>query len=529
MVNVEVVPLKGTKEHCFLILFDDAENGSRATFGTTSREHPGGATRTRRPAGKKEEARYIAAMERDLSETRDYLQAIQEQHEATTEELQASNEEIQSANEELQSVNEELETSKEELESANEELNTVNEEMATRNIELNRLNSDLFNLQTSTRLAIVLFGRDLTIRRFSPQAEKQLNLMATDVGRPIGEVRHNLDLTDLEPFIAEVIASVREREREVRDKEGRWFSLRVRPYLSLDNKVDGAVLVLVDIDALKRTELLVSESREYAEAIIRTVPDPLVILRADLRVQSANEAFYRAFRLSPAEAEGRSIFELSHGSWTIPGLSKLLEDIVLRNSSFDDFEVTHEFERIGHRALLLNARTLLQAEGKNKLVLLGIRDITGRMHAEEAARNSLARFQILADNIAQLAWTCDRLGDVTWYNKRWLDYTGLTFEDMKEWGWRRVQHPDHVDRVVAGVKHSQDTGEIWEDTFPLRGKDGNYRWFLSRAVPVRDAAGNLIRWFGTNTDITNERKAEERQRFLMNELAHRGKNLLTVI
>ena len=120
-----------------------------------------------------------------------------------------------------------------------------------RHTELNRLHSDLVNIQTSAQLAIVLLGRDLTIRRFSVDAEKQLKLLASDVGRPLSHVRHNLELPDLEPFITEVIDSVRAREREVQDKDGRWFSLRVRPYLTPDNKVDGAVLVLVDINDLK--------------------------------------------------------------------------------------------------------------------------------------------------------------------------------------------------------------------------------------------------------------------------------------
>jgi two-component system, chemotaxis family, CheB/CheR fusion protein len=347
IVNVEVIPLKSLKERSFLILFDDAEKGRAFPSNIPQRSS---AKRTLRPASKKEESRRIAAMERDLSETRDYLQSIQEQHEATNEELQASNEEIQSANEELQSVNEELETSKEELESANEELNTVNEEMATRNIELNRLNSDLSNLQTSTRLAIVLFGRDLTIRRFSPQAEKQFNLMATDIGRPISEVRHNLDLTDLQTFIGEVIASIRESEREVRDKEGRWYSLRVRPYLTIDNKVDGAVLVLVDIDALKRSERVIAAARDYAESIVRTAPDPLVVLDADLRVRTANEAFYRTFHVSPLKSEGRLIYDLGNRQWNIPKLRELLEDILPSKKVINDFEVTHEFESIGWRA-----------------------------------------------------------------------------------------------------------------------------------------------------------------------------------
>jgi PAS domain S-box-containing protein len=147
----------------------------------------------------------------------------------------------------------------------------------------------------------------------------------------------------------------------------------------------------------------------------------------------------------------------------------------------------------------------------------------------EQLRESERRFRTMSDNIAQLAWTCDRLGDVTWYNQRWLDYTGLTFEEMKDWGWKQVQHPDHVDRVVAGVERSRETGEIWEDTFPLRRKDGAYRWFLSRAVPIRDAAGNVVRWFGTNTDVTELRDAKERQQLLINELNHRVKNMLATV
>ncbi|MEJ1971035.1 MAG: PAS domain-containing protein [Lacunisphaera sp.] len=193
-----------------------------------------------RPATRKDEAGRVASLEQELAETRDYLQSVQDHQETTNEELQATNEEGQSANEELQSLNEELETSKEELESTNEELTTLNEEMISRNAELNRLNGDLTNLQSSTKLVIVLLGRDLAIRRFSVQAEKQFHLVASDLGRPLGSIRHNLDLTDLNALVTEVITTVRECEREVRDKTGHWYSLRVRPYLTLDNKVDGA-------------------------------------------------------------------------------------------------------------------------------------------------------------------------------------------------------------------------------------------------------------------------------------------------
>jgi two-component system CheB/CheR fusion protein len=529
MVNVEVIPLKSLKERSFLILFDDAEKG-RAFPGIASREQPRGVTRTLRPVGKKEESRRIAAMERDLSETRDYLQSIQEQHEATNEELQASNEEIQSANEELQSVNEELETSKEELESANEELNTVNEEMANRNVELNRLNSDLTNLQTSTRLAIVLFGRDLTIRRFSPQAEKQFNLIATDIGRPIGEVQHNLDLTDLETFIAEVIASIRERECEVRDKDGRWYSLRVRPYLTIDNKVDGAVLVLVDIDALKRTELEIIKASEYSDAIIRTVPEPLVILDSGLRVQSANEAFYDTFKLSPVETERRSLLDLDHGTWKIPELQQLLKGIIPSNSFFDDLQVTLEFERIGRRTMLLNARPLHQTDDKIKLILLGIRDVTELMHFRGAARESEARYRALFEAIDEGFCIIEKVeakpGALNDF--RYL-VANPAFETQTGVG-------DIVGKTIREAFPSEP--QEWCDTYDAILRTGEAIRFERDLVPQ----GRVLELYAFRVedetrrrvavlfaDITERKRAEQRLLLLKNELAHRGKNLLAVI
>jgi len=152
-----------------------------------------------------------------------------------------------------------------------------------------------------------------------------------------------------------------------------------------------------------------------------------------------------------------------------------------------------------------------------------------RREATATLRESEERFRNMADNIAQLAWTADRLGEATWYNKRWLDYTGVSLENRQGWDWRQLNHPDHVERVVAGVMRARDSGEPWEDTFPLRGRDGTYRWFLSRAVPIRDGAGRIVRWFGTNTDITELRQAQDVQRMLTGELSHRVKNMLATV
>jgi PAS domain S-box-containing protein len=129
-------------------------------------------------------------------------------------------------------------------------------------------------------------------------------------------------------------------------------------------------------------------------------------------------------------------------------------------------------------------------------------NISDRKRAELELQASEARFRTLADNISQFAWMTDENGWIFWYNQRWFDYTGTTLEEMQGWGWQQVLHPDHVDRVVEKISGCFETGETWEDTFPLRGRDGQYRWFLSRAIPIRDEQGKVLRWFGTNTDIT---------------------------
>ncbi|NQV23198.1 MAG: PAS domain S-box protein [Rhodopirellula sp.] len=385
-VRLEVIPLKNLSEICFLILFLDAEQTGRATLP----EQP-----ARQSLSKEDEASRIAELETELAEMREYLQTREEQHEQASEELQAASEEIQSANEELQSLNEELETSKEELESTNEELTTVNDEMSHRNIELNVLNNDLMNFQNSTRLIVLLLGRDLTIRRYSSQAEKQFALLAADVGRPIGHIRHNLVLADdsrtpldLESFCDQVMSSASEQEREVLDQAGRWHSLRARPYTTSDENVDGAVLLLLEIDQLKQSEQEVAAARDYAENIVATVRDPLLVLNSDLRVESANRAFYHVFHVEPAETVGKFIYDLGNQQWDIPRLRELLEKILLERTSIDEFQVELEFNQLGRRTMLLNARTIQNPLRKTERILLAIEDITERKQLEEKLQAS---------------------------------------------------------------------------------------------------------------------------------------------
>lgn len=551
-VNLKVIPLKNLRERCFLILFEDAETDA-PTPASLKAAQPHREESADSPVLSEEPQRF-AELQSELADTRDYLESLQEQQQAANEELQADNKEVESANEELQSTNEELETSKEELESANEELTVVNEEMIHRNAELNRLNSDLTNIQTSANLAIVLMGRDLIIRRFSAQAEKQFHLQASDIGRPFVQVRHNLvfeerrqaggsstrsDLrqlesgrrqadrqesagnvpaaaqspNDLESFIIDVIAKVRERQREVRDNEGRWHSLRVRPYLTLDNRVEGAVLVLMEINDLKSQEQSVVAARDYAEAILHIAPDPLIILNADLRVHRANEAFYRSFNVQPAEAEGRLIYDIGNHQWNVPRLRRLLEDILPRDSSFDHFEVKHDFERIGQRTMLLNARTLRENSHQAR-ILLGIQDITEILQLQSAAQESQNRYQALIEASTQIVWTTDPDGGVVEDSPSWSAFTGQSYEQRKGLGWLDALHPDDRERVSELWQCSIAEHTPVETEYRIRHNSGDWRWMAVRAVPVSNSDGSIHEWVGMNIDITRRKQGEEdRARF----------------
>ena len=249
-VHIEVIPLvQGSQERHFLILFEDAMPGGRAPAKPV-RPSP---KKSKVSTGRQSDQR-LAVLQQELKASRDYMQSIIQDFEAANEELQSANEEILSSNEELQSTNEELDTAKEELQSTNEELNTVNEELHKRNEDLTRINSDLVNILSSIQIAIVIVSSDLRIRRFTPMAERLFNLIPGDVGRPISQIKPNFACPDLEQVIVESLESATPIARDVQEPSGRWFSLNVRPYKTIDNRIDGAVIGLFDVDTQKREE-----------------------------------------------------------------------------------------------------------------------------------------------------------------------------------------------------------------------------------------------------------------------------------
>jgi PAS domain S-box-containing protein len=275
----------------------------------------------------------------------------------------------------------------------------------------------------------------------------------------------------------------------------------------------------------KQAEAALAKSNQTLQAIIQACPLAIMGLRADGTVRIWNPAAERIFGWNQEEVLDQFLSSIPDDKWdeflhnlavTIQGQGlvgsktrrqkkgKVLFDVELWTAAVDETQA-------GISCVSVVADI---SEAK--------RDEAIRKQAEVALKESKERFQALADNIAQLAWMADGQGWLFWYNQRWFDYTGTTLEEMQGWGWRTVHHPDHIERVVKKFRRHLESGETWEDTFPLRSQDGSYRWFLSRAVPIRDDQGRLLRWFGTNTDITDRQQVEaEREQLLKRERAAR--------
>ncbi len=329
-----------------------------------------------KPAATSDEQMHIAQLERELAYAKENMQASIEEQQATNEELKSANEELQSTNEELQSSNEELETSKEELQSLNEETITVNSELNNKIEQLSIVQSDLKNLFDNVNTGTLFLDYHLVIRRYTREAVKAYRLIASDVGRPLGDITSNLQG---EPLLAElntVLETLVPHEREVQANDGTWYLARMKPYRTLDNVIDGVVLTFTDItdnrEAAQIKLAAVQLARELAEGIVNTVSDPLIVLGSDLQVVSASRAFYQHFQVTPEQTVGQKIYDLGNGQWNIPTLRELLEDILPQRQEMEGFVVEHDFPDLGFRRMVLNARRIKTVLGNTELILLAM-------------------------------------------------------------------------------------------------------------------------------------------------------------
>ncbi len=422
-VEIEVTPIPGTsrEERYFLVVFEESAPGhASAPAPTPTPLHP-----EESPEYRSSLEGQIRALQKQNADLAESLRNANEDHEAHFEELRAANEEMRSANEELQSTNEELSTTKEELQSANEELTTVNEELQNRNQELGTVNSDLLNLLAAVDVAFLILDDDLRLRRFSPAAERLLGVKAIDVGSPARYLQGRLDLAALHPQMQRVLETLSIEQLDVQDEDGHWFSIKIRPYRTADARISGVVVVAVDIDPLKRMLRAAEEARDYAEGIIETVREPLLVLDADLRIQRATSAFYEVFRVSRTETEGRFLYDLGNGQWNTPRLRELLANALFRNDAFQDFEVVHNFPHIGRRHMRLNARRISLENDGQRRVLLAIEDMTERR--EEAEIRYQRLFETAKDGMLVFDAETEKLTDV---NPYFLELTGFGREQL---------------------------------------------------------------------------------------------------
>jgi len=328
--------------------------------------------RTTKPA----ELGRIDELERELTYTRENLQATIEEQQASNEELKSTNEEMQSTNEELQSTNEELETSKEELQSVNEELITVNAELQAKIEQLACMQNDMKNLLDNINIGTVFLDEHMVIRRFTREATKVYRLVPSDMGRPLADIKSAIDGESLLTEAQNVLETLVPVEHELSTIDGTWYLIRIQPYRTLDNVIEGVVLTFTDISQRIKAETAVQQARDVAENIVRTIREPLLVLNAALQVVSANPAFCKYFKVTEPDTLGLKVYELGNHQWDIPALRELLETILPRDQAFDGYIVEHNFIHIGHRRMLLNARRIVSHTGEPSLILLAMQDIS---------------------------------------------------------------------------------------------------------------------------------------------------------
>ena len=387
-VTIEVIPFRAppSQEWFFHVLFR-AENGADA----------GAATKLSKQVSEAEPAEErVRALREQLVSMREAFQAMLEDKEATSEEIQVVNEEMQSANEELQSTNEELETAKEELQSANEELTTLNDELGVRNTELTRLINDLNNLSSGVDLPVIMLDKNLRVRRFSSQAAEMFKLEYGEVGERIGIL--SAEVPELPKLAAQVMRRRQGIEKEIVQADRHHYSLRIRPYLTNNGEVEGAVIFLVNIDQIKEAEKERQELSETLATLFESAPDAVMTVNAAGRIERVNGRAEKIFGYDRRELLGKPVAKLMPGQFPkAPGKRRAGSmatavglELLARRKDGSKFPVD----------IMLSSLSLARAEG----MIATVRDITQRKRVEQALSQSREELETrVAERTAELS------------------------------------------------------------------------------------------------------------------------------
>jgi two-component system CheB/CheR fusion protein len=440
----------------------------------------------------------------------DEITSMRQDLHGSLEELQSSNQELRVANEEVMSVNEELKTSEEELQSLNEELTTVNAELKDKVLELGQANNDLDNLLTSSNIATIFLDTRFQVRRFTPATTRLFDLTPAAVGRPIADIVPRCTDRDLLRDTMAVLAHLRPISKEIQDHNGCWFVRQVLPYRTHDHRIEGVVITFSDVaaDALQ-------EARLYAEVIVDTVREPLLVLDAGLAVQSANRSFYQTFQVAPEATVGRPVYELGDRALDLPRLRALLGDVPREQGTVTDCEVEHEFAKLGRRTMLLNARTLTRGGGRPDLILLAIDDITERKRAEQTLRESAARTQAGVQTAVDGVITIDEGATILSFNPAAERIFGFMGDEVIGRDFGILEAPldrdEGADALACPPCIGQREGRG-------RRKDGTMFPCDLYVSEFDDGVGR--RFVVTVRDVTERKHTEEQIRRQQGEMAH---------
>jgi two-component system CheB/CheR fusion protein len=383
LVNIGAEPLDASKRTEGLLLISFQEQSSPS----------GGLAAEAKTSGETLEPDLLHQLEQELETTRDELQSTIEELESANEELKASNEEVMSMNEELQSANEELETSKEELQSFNEELNTVNNQLHDKIEEVESATNDMANLLNSTDIATVFLDASLRIKLFTPAATGMFKVIATDVGRPIGDIVKRFTDDHLLDEAQQLLRDLTPRESEVRAEDGRWYVRRIMPYRTLDNRIDGVVVTFVDIT--QRKQVADAAVRRLA-AVVESSADAIFSKDFDGTIRTWNRGAERLYGYGRDEAVGQSVKMLAPedrgDEWT-----KIMATLA-RGEHVEQLETEH-VRKDGQRVVVaLTVSPMRDSDGKVVSASVTGRDITERKRAEETLRRNEEQFKLMAEH-----------------------------------------------------------------------------------------------------------------------------------
>ncbi|MDB6152635.1 MAG: signal transduction histidine kinase with CheB and CheR [Chthoniobacteraceae bacterium] len=497
LINLRVGPSRQPEPDFFLVIFDAKEKADDDAV-RAARSVPDPAWNH---------------LERELEEMKVHLRDTVEQYEASTEELKASNEELQAINEELRSATEELETSREELQSINEELVTVNSELKNNVYQLGHANSDMQNLMAATAIPTLFLDRELRIMRYTPSAVKLFHLIASDIGRPITDLRHHLQYPQLLSDTAHVLAELAPIEREVADETGEhWFLARLLPYRTIEDGIGGVVLTLVDITEQKRANSALCESEERYRALTNASSQVIFRMSPDwselLQLQGGE------FLANTEDPSATWLEDYIHPH-DLPLVEKLSREAVLTKKIFQS---EHRVMRVDGTwgYAFTRAIPLFNAAGEIVEWFGAATDVTKRKHVEEALRESEDRmrraFQI--ETVGVLFFHVD--GRIIESNDAFLSMCGCDRGDLIEGRVTRDQMTpgEWMARSRAAAEEFQTTGRTTPYEIEYLRKDGRRWWALLASTRLNENEGVEFIVDITTRKLTEQALVESREELL---------------